>query len=53
MEEAELNEILRSAVANPGSKAYKHMIDAIYSQTINPITDSTYDGDLYSNKVGF
>ena len=47
MEEAELNEVLRSTIANPDSKLYKRMIDAIFSQPITPAMDFAYDNELY------
>ncbi|XP_041355156.1 eIF-2-alpha kinase GCN2-like [Gigantopelta aegis] len=47
MEEAELNEILRSALANPQSKAHRRMLDAIFSQQITSGYDLTYDVDIY------
>ena len=50
MEEAELNEVLRSTIANPDSKLYKRMIDAIFSQPVTPAMDFAYDNELY--KVG-
>ncbi|XP_064601948.1 eIF-2-alpha kinase GCN2-like [Liolophura sinensis] len=45
MEEAELNEVLRSTISNPQSKTYRHMISAMLCQPVNPATDLTYDMD--------
>ena len=42
-EEAELNEVLRSTIANPESKSYKHMIKAIYNQQVREAVDFAYD----------
>ena len=47
MEEAELNEILRSTLANPQSKAHRRMLDAIFSQQLTLGYDLTYDVDIY------
>ncbi|XP_055957482.1 eIF-2-alpha kinase GCN2-like isoform X1 [Patella vulgata] len=47
MEEAELNEILRSTISNPQSKSYRRMIDAMFSQPVPLIQHLTYDNDLY------
>ncbi len=49
MEEAELNEILRSTISNPQSRAYRRMIEAVFSQQVSPATDISYDID---SKVG-
>ena len=53
MEEAELNEILRSTISDPHSKSYRRMIHAMFSQTINAADDLMYDSDVHkvrSNK---
>ncbi|KAK3093827.1 hypothetical protein FSP39_020697, partial [Pinctada imbricata] len=47
MEEAELNEILRSTISDPHSKSYRRMISAMFSQTINAADDLMYDSDLH------
>ncbi|ELU08630.1 hypothetical protein CAPTEDRAFT_220708 [Capitella teleta] len=47
LQEAELNEVLRSAIANPESKCYKHMLNAVFSQPLTPAMDFTYDSDFY------
>jgi translation initiation factor 2-alpha kinase 4 len=47
LQEAELNEVLRSAIANPDSKCYKHMLTAVFSQPLLPAMDFTYDSEFY------
>ena len=47
MEEQELNELLRSTLANPDSRSFRHMIATIMSQPTNPATDFTFDMDLH------
>nr|WAQ68452.1 eIF-2-alpha kinase GCN2 [Haliotis discus hannai] len=46
MEEAELNEILRSTIANPQSKAYHRMMEAVFGQQVSPASDLSYDLEL-------
>ena len=50
MEEAELNEILRSTISDPHSKSYRRMISAMFSQSVSLADDHIYDSDL--QKVG-
>lgn len=50
MEEGELDEILRSAISDPQSKTYKHMVKTMLSQNINAADDLLYDSEFY--KVG-
>ncbi|XP_069116071.1 eIF-2-alpha kinase GCN2-like [Argopecten irradians] len=47
LEEAELNEVLRSTISNTNSKAYRRMIGALFSQTINSADDVLYDADYH------
>ena len=47
MEEAELNEVLRSAIANPESKSYRHMLNAVFAQPVLPAMDFAYDNEFY------
>ncbi|OWF52320.1 Eukaryotic translation initiation factor 2-alpha kinase 4 [Mizuhopecten yessoensis] len=47
LEEAELNEVLRSTISNTNSKAYRRMIGALFSQTINSAVDVLYDTDYH------
>ncbi|XP_067895792.1 eIF-2-alpha kinase GCN2 isoform X2 [Heterodontus francisci] len=51
MEESELHEMLRHALANTSSKVYRTMVTQIFSQHITPAMDFTYDIDIY--KVSF
>ena len=51
MEEAELNEVLRSTISNPKSKAYKRMIDTMFSQPITPVMEYTYDIDIHKVRL--
>ena len=46
MEEAELNEILRSTISDPHSKSYRRMISAMFSQSVSLADDHIYDSDL-------
>ena len=52
LEEAEQNEVLRSTISNRESRAYKHMINAIFAQPIHPVMDFAYDSEMYKSKVG-
>lgn len=47
MEEAELNEILRSTISDPSSKSYHRMIDALFNRTVRLADDYVYDSDLH------
>jgi len=47
MEEAELNELIRSTIANPQSKGYKRMMTAIFQQKISRKFDFSYDHDVH------
>ena len=47
MEEAELSEVLRSTIANPETKLYKHMISALFSQQTSPANEIMYDMDIH------
>ncbi|KAK7506996.1 hypothetical protein BaRGS_00001847, partial [Batillaria attramentaria] len=50
MEEAELNEIVQSTIANPQSSSYRRLVSALFEQQqlkLNSITDLTYDMDLH------
>ncbi|KAJ8309409.1 hypothetical protein KUTeg_014283 [Tegillarca granosa] len=49
MEEGELDEILRSAISDPQSKTYKHMVKTMLSQSINAADDLLYDSEFYKN----
>lgn len=47
MAEAELNEIVKSAIANPNSSSYRRMVSALFCQPVSSVTDLTYDMDLH------
>ncbi|MBN3305085.1 E2AK4 kinase, partial [Amia calva] len=51
MEESELHEVLQHTMANVNGKAYRNMVNQLFSQSISPVSDYTYDMDLY--KVNF
>ncbi|XP_048732268.2 eIF-2-alpha kinase GCN2-like [Ostrea edulis] len=50
MEEEELDEILRSTIADPHSKAYRHMLSALFSQSVNAADDLLFDSEFYKSK---
>lgn len=45
MEEAELNEILQSTIANPQSSSYRRIMSALFSQQVSNVTDFTFNMD--------
>ena len=47
LQEAELNEVLRSTISNPDSKSYRNMVSAMFSQNPVPAKDFVYDNDFY------
>ncbi|XP_063803267.1 eIF-2-alpha kinase GCN2 isoform X2 [Pseudophryne corroboree] len=47
MEESELHEVLHHTLANVDGKAYRTMINQIFSQRISPAMDYTYDSDVF------
>ncbi|XP_060076346.1 eIF-2-alpha kinase GCN2-like [Ylistrum balloti] len=51
LEEAELNEVLRSTISSTNSKAYRRMIGALFSQTINSVVDVLYDTDYHKGPL--
>ena len=51
MEDTRLQEMLRHTISNSQSKAYRHMMHELFSQTVPPADDFTYDMDMH--KVGF
>ncbi|XP_074662114.1 eIF-2-alpha kinase GCN2-like [Tubulanus polymorphus] len=51
MEEAELNEVLRSTISNPQCKTYKHMVGAMLSQPVTVAADYMYDIDMQKGGV--
>uniref|UniRef100_A0A8C9W7R6 non-specific serine/threonine protein kinase n=1 Tax=Scleropages formosus TaxID=113540 RepID=A0A8C9W7R6_SCLFO len=47
MEESELHEVLQLTMANVHGKAYRTMVNQLFSQSISPVMDYTYDIDVY------
>jgi translation initiation factor 2-alpha kinase 4 len=47
LEEAEQNEILRSTISDPHSKAYKRLINGLFSQTMTSADDHLYNSDFH------
>ncbi len=47
MEEAELTEVLRSALSDQASKSYRRLLDALFNQRVAPAMDFAYDDELY------
>ncbi|KAL5008543.1 hypothetical protein ScPMuIL_014124 [Solemya velum] len=49
MEEAELNEILRSTISDPQSKSYRRMMDSLFAQSVRPDYDLLYETDIHKS----
>jgi translation initiation factor 2-alpha kinase 4 len=47
MEESELHEVLQHTMANVNGKAYRTMVNQLFSQNTSPVMDYTYDIDLH------
>ncbi|XP_022092964.1 eIF-2-alpha kinase GCN2-like isoform X2 [Acanthaster planci] len=47
MENARLQEMLRHTLSNSQSKAYRHIIQELFSQTVPAAADFTYDMDMH------
>lgn len=47
MEESELHEVLQHTMANVNGKAYRTMVNQLFSQNNSPVMDYTYDIDIY------
>ncbi|KAJ8341453.1 hypothetical protein SKAU_G00337440 [Synaphobranchus kaupii] len=47
MEESELHEVLQHTMANVNGKAYRTMVNQLFSQNISHVMDFTYDIDLH------
>ncbi|XP_033626734.1 eIF-2-alpha kinase GCN2-like isoform X1 [Asterias rubens] len=47
MEDTRLQEMLRHTISNSQSKAYRHMMHELFSQTVPPADDFTYDMDMH------
>ncbi|GFO47300.1 eukaryotic translation initiation factor 2-alpha kinase 4 [Plakobranchus ocellatus] len=49
MPETELNEMLHSTVSDPSSSSYRHMLHAVFGQSVSPMQDLIYDHELYEH----
>lgn len=47
MEESELHEVLQHTMANVDGKAYRTMVNQLFSQSNSIVMDYTYDVDIY------
>lgn len=47
LEEAEQNEILRSTISDPQSRAYKRLCNELFSQSVTSADDHLYDSDFH------
>ncbi|XP_052009423.1 LOW QUALITY PROTEIN: eIF-2-alpha kinase GCN2 [Xyrauchen texanus] len=53
MEESELHEVLQHTMANINGKAYRTMVNQLFSQNISPVMDFTYDIDIHKGSFNF
>ncbi|XP_058254672.1 eIF-2-alpha kinase GCN2 isoform X2 [Hemibagrus wyckioides] len=53
MEESELHEVLQHTMANVNGKAYRTMVNQLFSQSSSPVMDYTYDIDIYKGSFNF
>ncbi|KAM6961283.1 eIF-2-alpha kinase GCN2 [Aplochiton taeniatus] len=53
MEESELHEVLQHTMAKVNGKAYRSMVNQLFSQTCSPAIDYTYDIDLHKGTFTF
>ncbi|KAK9960288.1 hypothetical protein ABG768_010361 [Culter alburnus] len=53
MEESELHEVLQHTMANVSGKAYRTMVNQLFSQNISPVMDFTYDIDIHKGSFHF
>uniref|UniRef100_A0A8C7FGM6 non-specific serine/threonine protein kinase n=1 Tax=Oncorhynchus kisutch TaxID=8019 RepID=A0A8C7FGM6_ONCKI len=53
MEESELHEVLQHTMANVNGKAYRTMVNQLFSQITSPVMDYTYDIDLHKGNFHF
>ncbi|KAI7805015.1 putative eukaryotic translation initiation factor 2-alpha kinase 4, partial [Triplophysa rosa] len=53
MEESELHEVLQHTMANVNGKAYRTMVNQLFSQNISPVMDFTYDSDAHKGSFHF
>ncbi|CAB1335133.1 unnamed protein product [Coregonus sp. 'balchen'] len=51
MEESELHEVLQHTMANVNGKAYRTMVNKLFSQNTSPVMDYTYDVDLHKTPL--
>uniref|UniRef100_A0AAY4CI97 eIF-2-alpha kinase GCN2 n=1 Tax=Denticeps clupeoides TaxID=299321 RepID=A0AAY4CI97_9TELE len=53
MEESELHEVLQHTMANANGKAYRTMVSQLFSQSVTPVMDFTYDMDVHKGSFNF
>ncbi|CDQ71311.1 unnamed protein product [Oncorhynchus mykiss] len=53
MEESELHEVLQHTMANVNGKAYRTMVNQLFSQITSPVMDYTYVIDLHKGNFNF
>lgn len=53
MEESELHEVLQHTMANINGKAYRTMVNQLFSQNISPVMDFTYDTEILKGTFNF
>ncbi|KAI5102181.1 eIF-2-alpha kinase GCN2, partial [Silurus meridionalis] len=53
MEESELHEVLQHTMANINGKAYRTMVNQLFSQNNSPVMDYTYDIDIHKGSFNF
>ncbi|TRY83546.1 hypothetical protein DNTS_016256 [Danionella cerebrum] len=53
MEESELHEVLQHTMANVSGKAYRTMVNRLFTQNISPVMDFTYDIDIHKGSFHF
>ncbi|XP_039525315.1 eIF-2-alpha kinase GCN2 isoform X2 [Pimephales promelas] len=53
MEESELHEVLQHTMANVSGKAYRTMVNQLFSQNTSPVMDFTYDIDIHKGSFHF
>eukprot|EP00063_Salmo_salar_P091107 XP_014065942.1 PREDICTED: eukaryotic translation initiation factor 2-alpha kinase 4-like isoform X3 [Salmo salar] len=53
MEESELHEVLQHTMANVNGKAYRTMVNQLFSQITSPVMDYTYDINLHKGNFNF
>uniref|UniRef100_A0A4W4DZN3 non-specific serine/threonine protein kinase n=1 Tax=Electrophorus electricus TaxID=8005 RepID=A0A4W4DZN3_ELEEL len=53
MEESELHEVLQHTMANVMGKAYRTMVNQLFSQNTSPVMEYTYDIDIHKGSFNF